>query len=634
LTALGGCVDWTQQADCRSDCISILEAQSTYSSQPAAVQIAQWGSFGLALHASLPEDRFDRQPLEERHLSLVADIRLDNRDQLIRTMEIDQFAAAEFSDAEILLRAWLRWDESCLDRIVGDYAFAIYSAEQRKLTLVRDPLGERPLVFATRPNGIAFASTPRGLLALRGPENGLDLAALRDVAAGVHPTTSSYFNGITKVLPGECISFTSNGRSSKAYWQPSLDRLSFNGQDDYVDAFREVLRSSVESRMRRRSGPVCTDLSSGFDSSAVAATAARTEGQDEVIAFTAAPREGFATAAPRLRFPDESGIAELTARMNGLRHIIVRPTGTGLSRMRALIHANQDPYYNYVNLGWIADVGSAIRDAGGTIDLTGEYGNLSLHAGGLRLLGDLIAAGRFRTWLAEARQTSRNPHIRWRGILINSFEAWMPDSFLAVLNRWSAGTRPRAESVFLRPQWLQDKQALETAYLPASCGNSYLDRLHMLRASDMGQLRKGYLALFGVEQRAPLGDRRVVEFSLRLPREQLLNGGEIRPLARRALRDRLPAEVLDARNRGYQGADWFERFDTGEIRGMVEEIAGNSTARNLIDVGKMHRALDHWPTGGFERFDTYQRLAVDLPMAIGTGLFIVEAEKWLAGRFD
>ena len=189
MTALGGCVDWTQQADCRSDCISILEAQSTYSSQPAAVQIAQWGSFGLALHASLPEDRFDRQPLEQRHLSLVADIRLDNRDQLIRTMEIDQFAAAEFSDAEILLRAWLRWDESCLDRIVGDYAFAIYSAEQRKLTLVRDPLGERPLVFATRPNGIAFASTPRGLLALRGPDTGLDLAAFRELAAGVQPTT-------------------------------------------------------------------------------------------------------------------------------------------------------------------------------------------------------------------------------------------------------------------------------------------------------------------------------------------------------------------------------------------------------------------------------------------------------------
>ena len=108
---------------------------------------------------------------------------------------------------------------------------------------------------------------------------------------------------------------------------------------------------------------------------------------------------------------------------------------------------------------------------------------------------------------------------------------------------------------------------------------------------------------------------------------------KFRPLARRALRDRLPAEVLDATSRGYQGADWFEQFDVGQIRGMVEEIAANDTVRDLIDIEKMHRALDQWPRS-FEGFDVYQRLALDLPMAVGTGLFIVEAEKWLAGRLD
>jgi hypothetical protein len=88
--------------------------------------------------------------------------------------------------------------------------------------------------------------------------------------------------------------------------------------------------------------------------------------------------------------------------------------------------------------------------------------------------------------------------------------------------------------------------------------------------------------------------------------------------------------VLDATSRGYQAADWFEQFQVTEIREMAEEISGNGTVRSLIDTDKMHRTLDEWPSSGFETMDAYQRLALDLPLAIGTGLFIINAEKWLA----
>ena len=110
-----------------------------------------------------------------------------------------------------------------------------------------------------------------------------------------------------------------------------------------------------------------------------------------------------------------------------------------------------------------------------------------------------------------------------------------------------------------------------------------------------------------MEQRAPLGDRRAIEFSLRLPREQLLLGGEFRPARAPRLARPAPGGSPDATSRGYQGADWFEQFDVGQIRGMVEEIAANGTVKDLIDIEKMHRALDHWPSS-FEGFDVYQRL--------------------------
>jgi asparagine synthase (glutamine-hydrolysing) len=612
-----------------------MRAQSAYSSESASVESNACGAFGAALFQTLPEDRFDRQPLMERHLHLVADVRLDNRDELIRQIGIDRSGAAEMADSDILLKAWLRWGEDSLDRIVGDYAFAIFCDRRRKLTLVRDPLGERPLVFAQQGDRVAFASMPSGLLATSQLSASLDLEMLSKVAAGIRPPSDScYFQGITRVQPGECISFTCEGKTSRIYWEPELDELRRKSPDDYTEAFREVLRTSVEARLRRRSGPICTNLSSGFDSSAVSATAARIVGGDQLIAFTAAPREGFRVAAPRLRFPDESEIAAITARMNGLPHQVVRPAGSALSHMRWLVAANQDPYFNYVNLGWIADLNAAVRGAGGMMELNGEYGNQTLHGGGINVLGELIAQNGWGTWVREAWLTSRNPHVRWRGILINSFQSKLPSALTAGLYRRSAGTRLRADSVFLRREWIPSASALEVDYGGAIFADSRSERLHQLRTSDVGQIRKGNLALFGIDQRAPLGDRRAIEFSLRLPADQLLHRGELRPLARRALRDRLPPEVLDATSRGYQAADWFERFDIAEIRGMVEEISGNGTVRDLIDTDKMHRTLDDWASTGFETMDSYQRLALDLPLAIGTGLFILNAEKWLSGGVD
>ena len=295
----------------------------------------------------------------------------------------------------------------------------------RAATLVRDPIGERPLFYAMRSGRVAFASTPRGLLAVRSLATGLDLRELAEVAAGSRPAGTSYFDGITKVQPGECITFTPHGPRSNDIGSHPLSRFIWEKANEYVEAFREVLTTSVASRFRRVRGPICWDLSSGLDSSAVAATAGTSP--DRLLHLLQLPREGFDTAAPRLRFADESELARLTAQMNGFEHVVVRPSGAGLSRMREMIRANQDPYYNYVNLGWIADVGDAIHETGGLVGLTGEYGNLTLHAGGIRILGDLITHGQWRKWLQEARLTSKNRHVRWRGILINSFENLFPE---------------------------------------------------------------------------------------------------------------------------------------------------------------------------------------------------------------
>jgi asparagine synthase (glutamine-hydrolysing) len=126
----------------------------------------------------------------------------------------------------------------------------------------------------------------------------------------------------------------------------------------------------------------------------------------------------------------------------------------------------------------------------------------------------------------------------------------------------------------------------------------------------------------------------VVEFSLQLPREQFLRNGVSRPLARKALSDRLPSKILDTTARGYQAADWFECIDKAELLEMIDELSSHATVREMIDLPRIHRSVVHWPSEGFHKFNVYWPLGGELPKALATGYFILEAEKWLAGRID
>ena len=123
-------------------------------------------AFGASPWPSLPEDDFDRQPLVDLDRWLfVADVRLDNRSEVAAALGID---ATTLSDGDLLFRALLAWSESALDRISGDFAFALFDSVEGKLLLGRDPTGQRPLFYACGPGFAAFASMPNAIAASRG----------------------------------------------------------------------------------------------------------------------------------------------------------------------------------------------------------------------------------------------------------------------------------------------------------------------------------------------------------------------------------------------------------------------------------------------------------------------------------
>lgn len=608
----------------------MLHAQRDYGSTPPRLDSVAGAAFGLSLFDTLPEDAFDRQPLSFAGGLMVADIRLDNRDALIADLGIDLLTSRQSADSEILRLAWRKWGAQCLRRIVGDFAIAFFSGDERKLTLARDPTGQRPLFFVQTAKAIAFASTPRGLLAVPGLWQGFNLnrlvESLLDLPAEGEET---HFNGICRVPPGQMITFGAGHRATQSIWNPEPGLLRLDDPEAYVEAYRAVIDSAVKSRLRRRVGSVATHLSSGLDSSAVAGTAAMLLGADnKPIAFTSAPRSGFIAPTPRNRVADEADAAALTAKMHHMKQIVMRSAGSALAHVARQSKFYQDPHRNIINFGWLSAISLAARAQGASVILTGEFGNLTLNAGGLPILGDLVRRREWKKWWQEARFSARRADVRWRGILMNSFGWRLPRAITLPIQHLFLNQQRGSELTFLKSHWAEQALARRHgADLADPTGDSYADRLNIIRSLDFGLMNKGLLAESGVETRNPLADRRIIEFSLSLPHEQLLFRGVSRPLARRALADRVPRAILDSTVRGYQSADWFEHIGQQEVRDLADEIATSATARDLLDFKKIDRAIDDWPEENFHHFDVIGKYANLLPLTLATGLFVLEIEQ-------
>jgi asparagine synthase (glutamine-hydrolysing) len=256
--------------------------------------------------------------------------------------------------------------------------------------------------------------------------------------------------------------------------------------------------------------------------------------------------------------------------------------------------------------------------------LTGQMGNLTLHAGGLPVLAEWLHSGRWNQWWREARSAAAKGNGRWRGILYNSFAPWMPAPLEKLL--WQTVERDSAREAqnFLRIRRLTHQSAGQTLG-----GDLFADRLAMIRLNDTGVFRLGVLAESGIDERDPTADRRLIEFSLSLPPDQLLGDGVSRPLARRALAPYLPAEIINAPLRGYQAADWLERLDKPEALALIEEISTSHAAQQLLDFDRMKAAVESWPGADPASLASRTIYRRRFTLALAIGVFLQEYEQEL-----
>lgn len=630
MSAIAGLWRFDGRPGVARDLGRMLSALRPYGTDHTATHVDGMIGLGRCLHRSLPEDRFDRQPLQtpDGRLALVADVRLDNRDDLVRALGRPLGQLTERCDADLLLACLDAWGAAAAGRIIGDFAFACWDSRTETLLLARDYRGNRPL-FVARADGLAaVASMVKGLHALTDIPYAPDPGHSADFLL-VQPgeDTRSFWAGIERVPPGSIMSLTRAGRIVERYWHPARPDRGAPPRD-YVEGVRFHLESAVAARLRGAEGKVGAHLSAGFDSAAVATTAARLMApRGMVTAFTAVPGPDHARVAIRGRIVDEGPLAAQTAAAHAnIDHIVIHSgAGSPIATLDRDFHLYEMPLLNRCNMVWSSAIFVEAQRRGIGVMLSGEIGNLTLSYSGEAYLDELIHQWRGLELIRVSAALLSGGGLTPRGLAARVVMPLLPRSVQRAVRRrlGRASDDPRSYAA-LHPDMLAAHDGQDAA---GGGHDGFALRLWALSRHDPGNYYKGYVAGWGIDQRDPTSDRRLAEYMLAAPMHEYVAGGQFRSLARRALADRVPHVVLNEPRKGLQAADWHRGLSAarGDLRAELERIAACDAASTLLDLDRLKQLERDWPDQAWDSAEASLSYRTALLRAVSVGHFLRKA---------
>jgi asparagine synthase (glutamine-hydrolysing) len=204
------------------------------------------------LHTGPISDR-DCQPLTLDGRSwIVADGRIDARSALIATLDMDtQRLLSAASDAELILRAYMKWGTACVERLLGDFTFAIWDASTRRLFCARDHLGVKPLYYAQIGAWLVVSNAMECVREHPDVSDELDDLAVSDFLLfgykADHAATT--FRDVRRLPPAHTLIWSRDaGCSVRRYWELPIDEPIYVRDMDYVDELVDLVNQAVADR--------------------------------------------------------------------------------------------------------------------------------------------------------------------------------------------------------------------------------------------------------------------------------------------------------------------------------------------------------------------------------------------------
>ena len=553
-----------------------------------------------------------------------------NHRGLVRDLRAAGVSFRGHSDTEVLLEAIATWGVAAtLERAEGMWAFALWDRRERRLTLARDRVGEKPLYYGTASGTVVFAS---GLDALRRHPR-FDPTIDPDAVCGLLrykyvPAPLSIYRDARKLPPGCTVTVTGDGRigAPEPYWSyaevveaGSSDPFA-GSEQDAVDELDLLLRSAVERRLVA-DVPVGAFLSGGIDSTTIV-SAMQSVSPGPVNTFTiGSPHSGF----------DESDDARRVARHLGTRHHELIATGEdALGVVERLPAIYDEPFADSSQIPTVlvsemarSHVTVVLSGDGGD-ELFGGYNRYRWIPGIDRRVRRIpIGARRF-----AAGAATRMPPARWDqlgqviparvrprqlGLKVEKAAsiaalAGPAEMYLRVVSHWpdpasvAPGGKDPAVLATQPDRW--PRLADPTGQMMA------VDLLTYLPDDILTKVDRATMSV-GLEGRVPFLDRRIVEFAARLPMSMRSADGESKAVVRRLLDRHVPRSMVERTKTGF-GIP-LDAWLRGPLRAWAGDLLSGPTAGEWFDAATVRSTWDEHLLGvrnhGYRLWDVLMFLA-------------------------
>jgi len=507
------------------------------------------------------------------------------------------------TDTEVMLAAYRQWGAECLKRFRGMFAFAIWDADAQTLFMARDRVGKKPLHYLIDGDGLAFASEPKAFLADRGFEPRANLEALSAYLSYQYvPSSLSAFEGVHKLPPAHYLLVQDGRLTMRRYWKLSYARKRRLTEEDACAELVERLREAVRVRLIS-DVPLGAFLSGGVDSSAIVAAMAGLGG---------APVKTFSIGFDEEAF-DERPYARLVAGRYATDHheFIVRPKATEI--LPQLVWHYNEPYADasaiptyYLSQLARRHVTVALNGDGGDENFAGYRRYITP---GLARAFDRLPAVARRAFGAVARTAplpSRSDSVMYRG------RRWLRRLSDSPEGRYGRrmmifGPDLKAEvcdAEFLRASGGSDAPRFLPDAFAASDATDWVDRALDADVncylSDCLLVKVDIATMaHGLEGRSPLLDHEFMEFAASLPSDLKLHGRTTKYIFKRAVRDLLPADIIDRPKKGFSvPLDVWFRTDLRDMSGDLL-LDGRLAQRGYFKPGRVKQLLEeHWRGSG------------------------------------
>ena len=485
------------------------------------------------------------------------------------------------SDTEVLVHLYEEHGEDLVTHLRGMFAFAIWDTARRRLLLVRDRVGKKPLYYRQSGTSLAFASELKAVMADPAVSREVDPVALHHYLTYQYvPAPWSIYRGVRKLSPGHLLVWQDGEVSLRRYWKLDFTPRPVGCEREAAEQARELLLDATRVRMVSER-PLGAFLSGGIDSSAVVAAMARLSDR---------PVKTFCIGFDDQRFDERSYAATVARRYGTDHHEFVVAGSSALEVLPTVTRHFDEPFADSSAIPSFFVAELSRRHV--TVVLNGDGGDESF--GGYRRYAYMNRVGRMQppkplrsmlTGIGSAlMQRTATPQLQRVGRGLRLLSETPQHRYATLMSHFTGEAK---DALYTRAMHEQvagvDSNELISRVFDASPADEDVNRLMDV---DVNTYLPGDLLVkvdittmaHSLEARSPFLDHRLMEWAAGLPGRWKVDGRVTKALLKKAMTPWLPPELISRPKAGFgvPMADWLRC----ELRPLAFDLLTDHTARS------------------------------------------------------